>query len=156
MTKASSVYVIMLLVFGAGLWAILSIGSLREAPEDLSGTWALWPANSAPEEGDMPEQTLAIEQSGRFFNIAFQDHRLDMKLVEHTSAGPIEGERQVKIANDQWTLIGRGMPGGNEMILELSGPVRQTWRAVRTWRKYPDQSKPSPTIPHPTTSHALE
>jgi hypothetical protein len=63
MSRASVVYLVMIVVLVGGLWAILAIGGQLSAPEDLRGRWT--PAGPAAWPG------LTVEQSGRYFELSF-------------------------------------------------------------------------------------
>ena len=69
MNRATLVYLGMIVVFVAGLWAVLSVGATLSAPENLDGRWvALGPADGSP-PGTW--SGLTVGQSGRYFQLAF-------------------------------------------------------------------------------------
>ena len=65
MSRATVVYLGMVGVFVAGLWAVLAVGGHLHAPEDLAGRWT----SATPGRG-WPAVTVA--QSGRYFELSFE------------------------------------------------------------------------------------
>lgn len=84
-TSATAVYVIMMLVFATGMWAVLVFGSTLRAAPDLAGEWELLP------EGDPRAETLhtTLEQSGRFVRMRIHGgETYDLRMVESTPIKP--------------------------------------------------------------------
>src|SRR6476469_3504984 len=84
-TSATAVYVIMMLVFATGMWAVLVFGSTLRAPPDLAGEWELLP------EGDPRAATLraTLDQSGRFVRLRIHGgESYDLRMVESTPLKP--------------------------------------------------------------------
>ena len=97
------------------------------APEDLAGKWRI--QSTAP---DRLGPDLNIEQSGRFFQIAFEHGpHLNLKLQ---STSPMV------LANADWKLIISGHVGGEEKTLQLEGPQNGRWTAHRLVRTFPADS----------------
>jgi hypothetical protein len=149
-SRATFTYVVMLAVFFAGLWAILSFGSiLLHAPEDLAGRWEL-----SDVAGAKPPGKMNVEQSGRFFKLTVNGSMLNLKL---TGEEAIEGRRadvkRIRLSSDSAKAVFEGVAGGDEFQLELSGPVSGRWMARRVERTYP---KPEPAAGKklPTTAPA--
>ena len=129
-SRATLVYLLMLLVFGLGLWAILSVGAIwLRAPEDLAGRWEL-----IGPEGEQSATEMRIEQSGRYFNILVGGKRLDMKVVQAQVAG--SQELHLRLVGGEDIVTFRGPGGGDdfEVVFEGSHPGR--WHAKRTSRTY--------------------
>jgi len=62
MSKSQTTYVVMILVFSLGLWAIMRAGSHLRAAPDIAGDWVItW---DAPQQKSPDRLTFA--QSGRF------------------------------------------------------------------------------------------
>jgi hypothetical protein len=151
-SKATSVYIIMLAVFGAGLWAILSFGSiLLEAPTDLAGRWELRP-EGAPDSA--AAHTLAIDQSGKYFQIVLDGTHFPARQAQQEKITSPTSPDEVRIA-----LAG----GGNELVfsgpadadaywLETRGTAPGSWRAVRVARTYPKHLADQPAVKPATTT----
>src|SRR4051812_19289 len=87
-TNATAVYTIMILLFAAGMWVVLAIGSTLRAPPDLAGEWQLIP------EGDARQEALraTIEQSGKYVRLRVAGEALDLRIANET---PEEFDEQV-------------------------------------------------------------
>lgn len=145
-SKATSVYIIMLAIFAAGLWAILSFGSiLLHAPTDLAGKWELHPED-APESP--AAHTLAIDQSGRYFQIVLDDKHFPARQTQQERITSATDPDEVRIA-----LSG----GGNELVfsgpddsdayrLETRGTAPGRWQAVRVARTYSKHVADRPAV----------
>ena len=69
-SRATLVYVIMLVACAGGLWLILGLGSELQAPPDLSGAWEIAPINAgAPPNPDLG-RAMTVEQSGSHNSLA--------------------------------------------------------------------------------------
>jgi hypothetical protein len=117
------VYLVMIVVLVAGLWTVLDVGGHLIAPEDLAGKWQVQSA-----DGDPRGPGLNIEQSGKFFQIAFEHGpQLDLKLQ---STSP------TVLANGNWKMTITGREGGDDKTLQLEGPQAGRWSAHRTVRTF--------------------
>lgn len=139
-SRATIIYLAMLALFGVGLWAILSVGSIwLRAPEDLSGQWQVHALDAGAD--DIPLLTMSIEQSGKFFKLTIQDRGYDLKLTDQTRVGADGSPRTtMHLVGNLASATFQGTPGGDEYSFHFDGPIRGAWRAVRTRRTY----KPSP------------
>ena len=132
MNRATLVYLGMLLVLIAGLWAILRVGSRIEPPHDLDGSWSARPIDASP---DADPVRMEIIQSGRFLTLHLVDMptlNLRLKSQERDGTG--------RVASLHWEgggayLVVR-LPTPPEMSEEkarywfqLEEPKRMTWRA---------------------------
>jgi hypothetical protein len=107
MSRANGVYIVFTLIFAIGIWAILGFGSATlTAPEDLAGQWVIVPPAGLAdvEQADR----LTIDQSGRFFELAFKDGRR-MHLTLSKQAMDV------------------GSAAAPQVQLKLLGPDRQGW-----------------------------
>ena len=130
LSRPAIVYLTMLAVLIAGLWTVLAIGRQLDAPSDLAGKWQLTPI------GPGPAQTLNVEQSGKFFQIAFEHGpQLDLKLQSKTD------DKNVSLGNSTSQLLVMNVPDekdpDNKMFL-LNGPNPGSWNAHRTVRTFPE------------------
>lgn len=90
MNRATVVYIFMIVVGAAGLWAVLQAGVDRRAPVDLNGEWSLRAIESSPKGGPVAQRWM-IEQSGCFVRLSFdggpfEDYRLTPGRDDHGSA----------------------------------------------------------------------
>ncbi|HEY7090134.1 MAG TPA: hypothetical protein VH518_18700 [Tepidisphaeraceae bacterium] len=133
MTRPTVVYVSMLVLFGAGLWAIISAGSiLLRAPTDLSGQWELRPADAAPAAEPVP---MLVEQSGIHFRIKVGDKAQSLTLTSDR-IDPANKQPTVALEGDGAQVVFQRQVAEDEQFkLQASGGVIQgTWTAVRTNR----------------------
>jgi hypothetical protein len=147
MKRATSVYVIMLVAFGIGLWAIITTGSVfLRAPHDLSGGWELSPIPSGAQTTSISE--LNIDQSGRFFRVTFdgQSHALSLASEEHRAG---TRDVQVQLSGSNLQLDFQNTANPREYHLRASGTIQGQWLAVRA---KPGQRRTPSTAP--TTQHA--
>src|SRR3954470_22489961 len=101
-TNATAVYVIMMLVFATGMWAVLVFGSTMRARPDLAGEWELLP------EGDprAATQRATLEQSGRFVRLRFRDGpTLQLRMVDEVplKPGAMPSRTSIRLAGDAGT-----------------------------------------------------
>jgi hypothetical protein len=128
MKRATSVYVIMLIVFGIGLWAIITTGSVfLRAPYDLAGIWELRPQQASDNSGKVRE--LNIDQSGRFFRASIdgQAHSLTLDSEQHDPRGQV----QIKLAGTSLAVQFQSIPGSHEYLMSATGAIEGQWLAVR-------------------------
>ncbi len=153
-SRATFVYLLMLGLFGVGLWIIVSYGTIKlRAPEDLAGQWELFELGAALD--DEPLLSMTVEQSGKFFKLHAGDRPMDLKLSEETRF--LEGaQRRVRLrlvgGGAAATFVGRR--GGDEFEVRFEGPLRGSWLARRTHRTHVPNAKadvahvPSTALPH--------
>ncbi len=124
-SRPTVVYIGMLLVLVIGLWAVLAMGAHVSAPEDLAGKWQL----QSTVRG-IPDDTMTIEQSGRFFQVIFEHGpHLDLKLTDDLQPlHLIDGDTKLVIA---------GQPGSDDKTMQLNGVNTGRWMAHRVARAYP-------------------
>ncbi len=102
MTKTQITYVVMILTFSLGLWAILRAGSHLRAAPDVAGQWAVSSERSDP---NLPER-LTLVQSGKFVNAVAtrpdgSTFQLHGTLEQSASAG---ADLALKAVKDQSNL----------------------------------------------------
>ena len=133
MTRPTVIYVSMLVLFGAGLWAIISAGSiLLRAPTDLSGQWELRPIGSA---ADASPRTMLVEQSGRYFRIRIDDRAHSLRLVSDKPE-----RKTLSLQGDGIQVVfQRQVAEGEQYTLQATGSALQgTWNAIRSNRPKPN------------------
>jgi hypothetical protein len=80
-SKATSVYVVMVVVLVGGLWLILSMGATLLPPTDLAGKWEL--------AGPDGTQELSVEQSGKFVDLAMNGWTANLKIKHDGIQNPM-------------------------------------------------------------------
>lgn len=145
MNRATGVYVIMFLIFGSGLWLILSLDWLVQAPPDLAGTWKLQPI-SAPGRFKHADE-ITVQQSGKFIEITFLNtgERLPMRLVSVDPSPNSATSVDIRLKSSPG-MIFSGNPRGDRFRVQTDEKQPHIWNAVRTLRTYPkpeSDSKPA-------------
>lgn len=131
MSKTTTLYLSMIVVFIVGLWAIVQAGRGLRAPHDLAGTW------SVAENSDvqMPAKTLAIAQSGKFVKLKVDGGpSMDLVLQSQAQAGTASrmafkgGAQELTVQTPPAPIAGE--PAGPYQFT-LQGPVRGEYLAKR-------------------------
>ena len=110
MSRATAVYVCMVVALVGGLWAVLRVGSRLQAPPDLSGRWELQPLDPAGPERPAGEERLGrsvrVDQSGRFFRLEFDRGRvMNLRLLRQSSIGSGPARKvRMELGDGTWTL----------------------------------------------------
>jgi len=143
MRRATSVYILMMLAFAVGLWAILSFGSLLlRAPTDLAGVWHVYSPGHEQEDAD-PLHVVRIDQSGRYFQVNFDGHSMSLKQageqIDAARTGP--DHVTIRLINGQTELMFVGTAGAEVYTLSARGRWNGTWRAVRVERPHSRRSR---------------
>ena len=81
MSRATVVYLLMIVALVGGLWAVLAAGGRLVAPEDLGGRWtAVAPGGRW--------SAVSVEQSGEYFELTFgTDPAVPLTLVDQRPDG---------------------------------------------------------------------
>ncbi|WP_428938754.1 hypothetical protein [Fontivita pretiosa] len=143
MRRATSVYILMLLAFAVGLWAILSFGSLLlRAPTDLAGLWHVYSPGDEQSGAD-PLHVVRIDQSGRYFHINFDGQRMSLKQAgEQIDAARIGPDLvTIRLVNGQTELMFVGAADAEVYTLSARGRWNGTWRVVRVERPHSRRSR---------------
>ena len=140
MGQLSYVYILWLVILAAGLWIILSFGSLLHAREDLAGEWELTPEQpiAGHETGHMK-----VEQSGRYINLTLPNSSpLRMKMIEERVLNQQFAEHtRIILSGDHAKATFEGRHNSDLWRLSLDGPVHGDFIARLTDRTYP---RPAP------------
>jgi hypothetical protein len=131
MSRATVVYIVMLVACVAGLWAILGLGGRLRAPTDLSGVWTV-----GGEDPSVPKQlgeSVIIEQSGRFVRLNFANGLVvDAKMMTDQPPVPEAGKNlDIVFEGPDWKLIAFGSSADGPLIFRLVGRERHTFTATR-------------------------
>jgi hypothetical protein len=139
----------------AGMWVILTLGATLTAPPDLAGKWALLPpgtrvpsGKATAAMGDPPAgggagktPMMAVEQSGEFFQVTFDETSIDgglllkLRLKPMGSGADASGKPQqqaMQLSGGLWNLTMAGMLGTDVLDVTLAGPRQGHWTARRT------------------------
>ena len=135
MSRATLVYILMVLVCVAGTVVILKRGHALHAPPDLSGDWHILGEEAAANDSSGLGRTMHVEQSGRFVRLRFdRPLTIDVKLLSHISAagGPTTRRAvQMQFRGTEWTLTTLGVGAGGPLACTLSGPEHHTFTVTR-------------------------
>ena len=72
MKRASVSYVIMLVIFILGQWAVVEFGTRLRAAPDIAGQWSLSPDLESP-ASNAPSHKMTVSQSGKFLDLYFDN-----------------------------------------------------------------------------------
>ena len=132
MSRATLVYILMIVFGVGGVWVILGAGTRLRAPTDLSGAWSV-----GGEDPTVPEalgETVAIEQSGRFIRLNFAKGLVvDVKLTDESPANPQTGQLLDMIFEGKhWKLAALGEGPEGPLLFKLVGPEKHTFTVTRS------------------------
>jgi hypothetical protein len=106
MSSAGRLYIAMIATFAAGLWGIITLGSISlRAPLDLSGDWNLTPQDG-PNDVNAPRK-ISMQQSGRYSHVVFEGDKktsYELKRTVEQRQSQAAGRDQIVV-----TLAGDGM-----------------------------------------------
>ncbi len=128
MSRATVVYLVMLVVLVGGLWGVLAIGATLSAPENLDGRWA-----AAGGSAVNTWKGLTVEQSGQYFQLAFDDNpaapTIGVTMVGHPTDGPLT------LARGPWHVTIDGTAGQDAVrTFRVDGPTPGTFTGRREAR----------------------
>ncbi len=141
-SKATSVYVVMVVVLVGGLWMILSMGSTLMPPTDLAGKWEL--------AGPAGTQELSVEQSGKFVDLTMKGWTANLKIRQDAMQNPtsqpgvsvpramIAGTTDADIimqGGDQ-TVTFNGLTPNDACTIRFEGKVTGVFQAHRVFRAF--------------------
>ena len=152
MSRATVVYILLVLACIAGVIVIIKRGTALTAPPDLSGDWHIL-GDAAGSDSSGLGRTMHVEQSGQFVRLRFdRPLTIDVKLVSRsgTANGPTTRRAvQMQFKGDQWTLTTLGIASGGPLACSLSGPEHHTFTVSRASTEAAALSHESP-IPRKT------
>ena len=124
-SRPTVVYVVMLIACAVGLWIILSVGENLKPPANLAGQWEL--TATTPQSAKVGT-TLQVDQSGRFFQVAFDSNaKIGMKLTDGTPS-------HIALSGDNTTLefIGLDKPDAAQLVMNTTAERHtETWTIHR-------------------------
>lgn len=120
MRKTYLVYVVTMLIFAVGMWAILRVGSGLHAARNVTGDWQL---NVTPASSKLPER-LTIQQSGRFLSGSLGKIRLRGELGQGSNIA-------MTARGSQLTLNATLNNSGDQFVGKVDGAFSSEFTAVR-------------------------
>jgi hypothetical protein len=150
LNRVTSIYLCIFLLFAAGIWVILEIGSAQlTAPPDLNGIWH--------QLGPQPA-SFTIAQSGKFLRLAF-DNGPKLDLVMANSFDP--AHPTMNFAGQGWQLSADGVFPADSVNFTFHPPSSTTAPASGTYQRQrmgqpnqpPVQSTPRSDSSSPNAVH---
>jgi hypothetical protein len=126
-SKATSVYVIMMVVLVGGLWLIMEMGSTLVPPTDLAGKWELASPAGA--------QELWVEQSGKFVNLVMGNWTADLKIERDGNQNPTQGHG-ILIQGKNQTVDFDGLGISDQCTIHFDGAMKGVFQARRVYRAF--------------------
>ena len=132
-SKATSVYVIMVAVLIGGLWLILALGSTLVPPTDLAGKWEL--------KGASGTQALSVEQSGKFVNLVMGRWTSSLKVKHDGNQNPIGNsspaqQSAIVLVGDGESVTFANLGIDDDCTIRFKGPVTGDYEAHRVARAF--------------------
>ena len=132
-SKATSVYVIMVVVLIGGLWLILEMGSTLMPPTDLAGKWEL--------KGPSGSQDLSVEQSGKFVDLVMGNWASSLKIRHDGNQNPIGNSSPAQQSSIELVGTGESVTFANLGIddnctIRFKGTVTGDYQAHRVLRAF--------------------
>ena len=130
MSRATIVYILVLVVAVVGVMVILNRGERLTAPPDVSGEWTIGRIDAAsPAPADTVGRRVFIEQSGRFVRMNFENGlQLDAKLIYERA--PQQGVT-LRFRSHDWELTAEGMNVNGPLVCQLIGSQRYPFTLAR-------------------------
>jgi hypothetical protein len=124
-SKATSVYVIMVVALIGGLWFILALGSTLVPPKDLAGKWEL--------EGNKGSQDLSVEQSGKFIDLVMGKWTASLKIQPNGNLNP-KGQSGVLMVGNGQSVRFEGLGIDDKCTIRFDGALSGVYQAHRVTR----------------------
>jgi len=127
LSKATSVYFIMVVVLVGGLWLILAMGSTLITPTDLAGKWEL--------TGDEGPRELWVEQSGKFVNLVMGSWAANLEIQKDGNRNPTQPSGILMSGKGQ-SVTFEGLGVNDQCTIRFSGSMTSTYQARRVYRAF--------------------
>lgn len=120
-------YMIMLLVFAVGMWAVLVFGSTLQPQPDIAGEWELSPEG----RGNQQPIRATVQQSGRYVRMMLAGKKLDLRIVA--------SRPQIQMTGNNVTVRFDPSPSPNvfRVTVETADEGRRVYSARIVTRTYP-------------------
>jgi hypothetical protein len=122
-SKATSVYVIMVVVLCGGLWLILAMGSTLVPPTDLGGKWELTSASAT--------RDLSVEQSGKFVDLVMGNWSASLKIEEDGGQNS-NGQNAIFMSGKGERVTFDGLGINEQCTIHFDGSMTGVYQAHRT------------------------
>ena len=131
MSRATLVYILVLVAAAGGTMLILNRGARLTAPPDVSGEWTVGRIDAvSPAPADIVGRRVFIEQSGRFVRMTFEKGlQLDAKL--HFEPRPQQQGVTLRFRSPDWELTAEGMNVNGPLVCQLIGSERYPFTLSR-------------------------
>src|SRR5262245_10495239 len=157
-TRATVLYLMMVLLLVGGLEVIRHIGNTLVAPQDVAGVWRLSvpvPSSSCPilefKEGE--PQSLQVEQSGRYLTLIFSDMH-HTRLRAYFDEKTLQGRKvsSAPCAAGQ-QILASGHLKGNHLQITLTRSQESTASPLAGLVLVATREASSGQPSHPSSSH---
>jgi hypothetical protein len=131
MSRATVIYILVLVAAVAGIMLILNRGEHLTAPPDVSGEWAVGRIDAASAgPADTVGKRVFVEQSGRFVRMTFEKGlQLDAKL--HFEPRPQQQGVTLRFRSRDWELTAEGTNTNGPLVCQLIGSERYPFTLTR-------------------------
>ena len=131
MSRATLMYILVLVAAVGGVMLILNRGQHLTAPPDVSGEWTVGRIDAAsPAPADTVGRRVFIEQSGRFVRMTFDKGlQLDAKL--HFEPRPQQQGLTLRMRSSDWEMTAEGMNVNGPLVCQLIGSERYPFTLSR-------------------------
>jgi hypothetical protein len=126
-SKATSVYVIMVAVLVGGLWLILAMGSTLVPPTDLAGKWELTEPAGTHE--------LSVEQSGKFVNLVMDKWSASLK-IKASGSQSTAGQNSIVMTGNGQTVTFAGLGINDHCTIRFDGATTGVYQAHRIFKTF--------------------
>jgi hypothetical protein len=132
-SKATSIYVIMIAVLIGGLWLILAMGSTLMPPTDLAGKWEL--------KNPSGTRDLSVEQSGKFVNVVMGSWASSLKVKHDGNQNPIGNQspaqqNSIVLAGNGESVTFENLGIDDTCTIRFKGAVKGDYEAHRVFRAF--------------------
>ena len=128
MNRTYITYVLMILIFGAGLWAILRVGNRLRPARNISGEWRVqW----SGEHGALPDR-MTVAQSGKFITAVFLEPERGRGVRMKGQLDISPARLSLRGANPDVSMTATLDDAGQVMAGRIEGGASAAWRATRS------------------------
>lgn len=152
MSRATLLYILVLVAAVGGVMLILNRGQHLTAPPDVSGEWTVGRIDAAsPAPADTVGKRVFVEQSGRFVRLTFEKGlQFDAKL--HFEPRPQQHGLTLRVRSSDWELTAEGMNPNGPLVCQLIGSERYPFTLSRPVFEARPTSMPVAATAHGTAA----
>ena len=131
MSRATLLYILVLVAAVGGVMLILNRGERLTAPPDVSGEWAVGRIDAAsPAPANTVGHRMFVEQSGQFVRLTFESGlQIDAKL--YSEPHPRQQGVTLRFRAPDWELTAEGMNTNGPLVCQLIGSERYPFTLTR-------------------------